>query len=301
MKSLKGIKIEKIGYWGIGLARMSDGKRILIKWWALPGSVVDLKIVKQKKDYIEAHITDIKSYDKNVIDAEPFCPHFFSSLENKELTDQEKTTIGCGGCKRQMMSYPNQLNLKQAIIEDAFTKIKKLIPELTILPILWSPQEKNYRNKIEFSLGKYVVKQNNELKFLSNRSLGFHKQGEFSKIVNIHECGLVSEKANKLYIYLKNLLYASGLPVYDQKTHKGFFRHLVIREGINTDQMLVNLVVSDQFLVAEDKKEFWETLLNQITNDEYIKQIVTTFVVTYNNWLADITRSPESETKIDLW
>lgn len=298
MKSLKWITIEKIGYWGIGLARMSDGKRILIKWWALPGSVVDLKIVKQKKDYIEAHITDIKSYDRNIIDAEPFCPHFFSSLEVKELTDQEKTTIGCGGCKRQMMSYPNQLNLKQQIIEDAFTKIKKLIPELTILPILWSPQEKNYRNKIEFSFGKYVVKQNDELKFLSNRSLGFHKQGEFSKIVNIHECGLVSDKANKLYTYLKNLLYASGLPVYDQKTHRGFFRHLVIREGINTDQMLINLVVSDQFLVAEDKKEFWETLLTQIQNDEYIKQTVTTFVVTYNNGLADITRSPESETKI---
>ncbi len=298
MKSLKWIKIEKIGYGGIGLARMPDGKRILIKWWALPGSVVDLKIVKQKKDYIEAHITEIKSYDKNIIDAKPFCPHFFSSLENKELTDEEKTTIGCGGCKRQMMSYPNQLNLKQQIIEDSFTKIKKLIPELTILPILWSPQEKNYRNKIEFSFGKYVVKRDDELNFLSNRSLGFHKQWEFSKIVNIHECWLISEKANKLFSYIKDLLYSSELPVYDQKTHKGFFRHLVIREWINTDQILVNLVVSDQLLVDENKKDQREILLNQLQNDEYLKESITTFVVTYNNWLADITRSPDSETKI---
>jgi len=74
------------------------------------------------------------------------------------------------------------------------------------------------------------VKQDDKLNFLSNRSLGFHKQGEFSKIVNIHECGLISDKANKLYVYIRDLLYASGLPVYDQKTHKGFFRHLVIRE-----------------------------------------------------------------------
>lgn len=298
MKSLKWIKIEKIGYWGIGLARMSDGKRILIKWWALPGSVVDLKIVKQKKDYIEAHITEIKSYDKNIIDAEPFCPHFFSSLENKELTDQEKTIIGCGGCKRQMMSYPNQLNLKQAIIEDAFTKIKKIVPELTILPIIGSPQEKNYRNKIEFSFWKYVIKKNDELQFLSDRSLGFHKQGEFSKIVNIHECGLISDKANQIYVYIKNLLKDSELPVYDQKTHKWFFRHLVIREGINTEQVLINLVVSDQFLVSEESKELWEILISQIQNDEYIKKIVNTLVVTYNNGLADITRSPDSETKI---
>ncbi|AHB40867.1 hypothetical protein P148_SR1C00001G0052 [candidate division SR1 bacterium RAAC1_SR1_1] len=298
MKSLNGIKIEKIGYGGIGLARMPDGKRILIKGGALPGNVVDLKIVKQKKDYIEAHITEIVSYDPAIIDGQVFCPHFFSSLEKKELTDQEKTTIGCGGCKRQMMSYANQLNLKQAIIEDAFTKIKRLVPELVILPILASPQEKNYRNKIEFSFGKYVVKQDDKLNFLSDRSLGFHKQGEFSKIVNIHECGLISEKANQLYAYMRNLLQSSELPVYDQKTHKGFLRHLVIREGINTQQILVNLVVSDQFLVAEDKKALWETLLHHLQTDEYLKQTVTTLVVTYNNGLADITRSPESETKI---
>ncbi len=298
MKTLKWIKIEKIGYGGIGLARMPDGKRILIKWWALPGNVVDLRIVKQKKDYVEAHITEIKSYDKNIIDADPFCSHFFSTQNNKELTDQEKTTIGCGGCKRQMMSYPNQLNLKQQIIEDAFTKIKKLVPELAILSIIWSPQEKNYRNKIEFSFGKYVIKKEEKLEFLSNRSLGFHKQGEFSKIVNIHQCGLISEKVNQLFEYIKNMLYESGLPVYDQKTHKGFFRHFVIREWINTNQVLINLVVSDQFLVAEDKKQFWEDLLLKVQNDNYIKEVVTTFVVTYNNGLADVTHSPDSETKI---
>lgn len=277
---------------------MPDGKRILIKWGALPGNVVDLRIVKQKKDYVEAHITEVKSYDPSIIDGQIFCSHFFSSLEAKELTDIEKTTIGCGGCKRQMMSYPNQLNLKQQIIEDSFTKIKKLVPELSILPILWSPQEKNYRNKIEFSFGKYVIKQNDKLNFLSDRSLGFHKQWEFSKIVDIHQCGLISDKANKLYLYIKNILKYSELPVYDQKTHKWFFRHLVIREGINTDQILLNLVVSDQLLVSEDKKILWEKLISQIQNDEYIKKIVTTLVVTYNNWLADTTSSPDSETKI---
>lgn len=301
MKFLKWIKIEKIWYWGIWLARMSDGKRILIKGGALPGSVVDLKVVKNKKDYIQAHITDIKNYDTTIVDWKVFCSHFFSSLEKKELNDQELTTIGCGGCKRQMMSYKNQLTLKQQIIEDAFTKVKKLIPELTIHSIIWSPQEKNYRNKIEFSFGKYVVKRNDELNFLSNRSLGFHKQWEFSKIINIHECGLISKKANNLFHHIKDLLYASGLPVYDQKTHKGFFRHLIIREGINTDQILVNLVVSDQFLSDEDKKTLWNELLDQLKTNEYIKKEVTTLVVTYNNGLADTARNPESETKIIIW
>ncbi len=298
MKFLKWIKIEKIGYGGIGLARMSDGKRILIKWWALPWNVVDLKIVKQKKDYIEAHITDIKSYDKTIVDAVPFCDHFFSSLEKKDLTDEEKTKIWCGGCKRQLLSYPNQLKLKQDIIEDAFTKIKKLVPEIAILPIIASPEEKWYRNKIEFSFGKYIIKRDDKLNILSDWSVGFHKQWEFSKIVNIDSCWLISTATNEIFWYIKNLLISSWLPVYDQKTHKGFFRHLVIREGVNTQQLLVNLVVSDQYLVEDEQKSQWDNLLEIIKNDSYLKDKVTSFVVTYNNGLADVTHTPDSETKI---
>lgn len=301
MKDLKWIKIEKIGYGGIGLARMSDGKRILIKWGALPGNVVDLRIVKQKKDYVEAHILNVKSYDKTIVDSEPFCPHFFSILQDQELSDQEKTVIWCGGCKRQMLSYPNQLNLKQDIINDSFTKIKRLIPELVILPIIGSPLWKWYRNKIEFSFGKFIIWRGEELKILSDRSVGFHKQWEFSKIINIGNCGLISDKANQIFAYLKNLLLDSKLPVYDQKNHKWFFRHLVMREWVNTNQMLVNLVVSDDYLVQDDAKNQRETLLETIQKDKFIKENITTIVVTYNNWLADITHTPDSQTKIIMW
>lgn len=296
MKILKWIKIEKIWYGGIGLARMPDGKRILIRWWALPGSVVDLKITKKKKDFVEAHILEIKSYDPNLLDREAFCPHFFSSL--KWPISKTETTIWCGWCKRQMMTYPNQLKLKQDIILDSFTKIQKLIPSLSILPIIWSPQEKNYRNKIEFSFWKFVTKINNENVFLSDRSLWFHKQWEFSKIIDIDNCDLISPKANQIFNYIKNLLKKSWLPVYDQKTHKWFFRHLIIREGTNTDQILVNLVVADQFLQETSYQDSRNNLLETLQKDEYIFQVVTTFVLTYNNWLADIARGPDSESKI---
>jgi len=57
-----------------------------------------------------------------------------------------------------MLSYKNQLKLKEDIVNDAFTKIKKQLPDLQILPIIGSPQEKKYRNKIEFSFGKYITK-----------------------------------------------------------------------------------------------------------------------------------------------
>ncbi len=313
MRILKNIKIEKIGYGGIGLSRMPDGKRILIKGGALPGNVVDLRIVKQKKDYIEAHILEVKSYDPNIVDGEVFCPHFFSVLGNQELSQEEKTRIGCGGCKRQLLSYPRQLELKQSIVEESCTKLKKHIPDLQVLNIIGSPQEKGYRNKIEFSFGKYIVKEftatgdakadkeamrKAPLLKLSDWSLGFHKQGEFSKIINIESCGLISDRANAVFTHIKDLLLASELPVYDQKAQQGFFRHLVMREGVNTGQMLINLVVSDKYLVSETAKGQWDMLLESIKSDSLIKDEITTWVITYNNGMGDTTHGPDTKTEI---
>ena len=85
----------------------------------------------------------------------------------------------------------------------------------------------------------------------SDFNIGFHKQGEFSKIVDVDSCGLISEKANQVFDYFKKLTLESGLPVYDQKTHQGFFRHLVIREGVNTQQMMLNLSVANENLRDE--------------------------------------------------
>lgn len=314
---------------------MSNGKRIIIKWWALPGTIVNLRIIKQKKDYVEAHITEIIHTNPTIVDGEVFCPHFFSLLNTpwqKPIPLEDLRKIWCGGCKWQMLSYKNQLQLKEDIVNDAFTKIKKKIPKLHILPIIWSPQEKKYRNKIEFSFGKYITKgqgEKDEKKgkkdedpetnpssnsqfpipnsqipnpniILSNRSCGFHKQGEFSKIVDIGNCSLISDEANKLFVYIKTLCQNSWLPVYDQKTHQWFFRHLVLREGTNTDQFIINLVVADNNIKSKnDKQRNW--FLDMIKADEFLQKQVTSFVVTYNNGLADIVRSQESETKTCWW
>lgn len=276
---------------------MSDGKRILIKGGALPGSIVDLRIVKQRKDYVEAHIAKIIELDPKIVDGEIFCPHFFSIAETKQ-SDLPIWKIGCWGCKWQMLSYANQLKLKEDIVNDAFTKLKKKLPELQILSIIGSPEEKKYRNKIEFSFGKYITKNAEWVnEALSNRSCGFHKQGEFSKIVDIESCSLISDEANVVYNHIKELCRASGLPAYDQMTHQGFFRHLVIRQGTNTDQFLVNLAVADNNLKTKNDKQR-NRFLDTLKTDEILKKKVTTLVITYNNGVADVIRSQECETKI---
>lgn len=310
MKELKNLKIEKIWYWWVGIAKTDDGKKILIKWWALPGSIIDCNITRKKSDYLEWHITKIHEYDKAYTDGEIFCPHFFSNLQNnlevkksfsplwekspslslgqtQESGEILKQKIWCGWCKRQLISYPRQLELKQQIIEDCFRKIEN---KPTILPIVPSPQDRGYRNKIEFSFGVYISQQDG---VNSRRNLWFHKQWEFSKIIDIDSCWLISHKANKVFEYIKNLCFNSGLATFDQKFHRWFFRHLVMREWTNTNQLLINLAIAPAVNNDIENLEKRRSLKEKFKTDKIIQENITTFVITYNSWLADIVRWPD--------
>jgi len=108
---------------------------------------------------------------------------------------------------------------------------------------------------------------------------------------------LVSGKANQIFQSIKKLCFDSGLPVYDQKTHQGFFRHLVIREGVNTGQLMVNLSVSLANL-SDEQTKVWEELLEQLKADPVLREGVTTFLITYNEGLADTVKNDKSETKV---
>ncbi len=127
------------------------------------------------------------------------------------------------------MSYAKQCDLKQTMLEQCFTQL-----DTNVLPVLPAPQQRGYRNKIEFSFGKYLKKRYQSEKegfeIAEHRQLGFHKQGEFSKVVDVEQCYLISPDLHAVYTHVKELFLASGLPVYDAKTHQGVLRHLVLRE-----------------------------------------------------------------------
>ena len=223
-----------------------------------------------------------------------------------------------------MMSYQTQLWIKQQLVEDAFKKLNKNLEEkwkkIQILPIIPSPLDKWYRNKIEFSFGVYKQQNSEFRKWIKewkseeeilktginkydidcNQCCGFHKQWEFAKIVNVDSCGLISQKMNQIYETIKTLCFNSWLPVFDQKTHQWFFRHLVIREWIHTEQLMVNLSISFGNLDAEQTK-LWEQLMEDFQKNEFLKKNVTTFVITYNEWLSDTVKNDQSETKVFWW
>lgn len=291
---LQNVTIEKLGYSWVGIWRLPDGKKVLVSGGALPWSVIDVTVTKTKKDFFEGRVFFIHKMPEDITTTPAPCPHYFW-FWSKEPTSDNEHTIGCGGCKRQQVSYPHQLNLKQDMVLDSFRIVRDALETAEIRDIISAPDHWWYRNKIEYSFGDYKRSDTHH-----TRSLGFHKQWQFSQIIDIDECLLVSPEGRKLFSYLKTLCKESWLPTYNQVHHVGFFRHLMIREGKNTGQFLVNLSVCDNTLSSE-QQELRAQLQETLRHDDYLKQTVTSFVLSINNGLGDSIYNKETKQTIVRW
>lgn len=285
-KIIQHVKIEKIWYWGIGIWRHSDGRKILVQWGVLPGSVVDIVVTKSKKDFFEWRVFFVHELSKEYAERSAPCPHYLApGLPNPEFPIYKQ---GCGGCKRQQVTYEKQLSLKMQVILDSFRGIQNIIGGAEVRDILWSPEEFGYRNKIEYSFGDFKQWDTH-----NQWALGFHKQWQFSQIIDIDECLLVTDTARNLFHHIKALCKTSWLPVYNQKRHIGVLRHLVIREWINTWQFLVNLSIADAYM-DESTQGLRNIFQETIQQDEFLKKHVTTWIISINNWLGDAVYTNET-------
>jgi 23S rRNA (uracil1939-C5)-methyltransferase len=179
--TLEGVLIEDYAAEGKSLARI-DGKVVFIEN-AVPGDVVDIRFSKIKKDWAEAHVTAFRKYSPSRV--EPFCAHFGV----------------CGGCRWQMLPYPQQLIYKQQQVEDNLRRIGKIaLPAIN--PILGAADSTLYRNKMEytFSNRRYLLPHelNDPAISVEQRVAGFHAKGLFDKVVDIDICHLQAEPTNRL-------------------------------------------------------------------------------------------------------
>ncbi|HMT01223.1 MAG TPA: 23S rRNA (uracil(1939)-C(5))-methyltransferase RlmD [Candidatus Absconditabacterales bacterium] len=292
-KNFENIVIEKIITGGVGLATLGDGKKILLKGDVVPGMTVNCYVKKKKKDYIEGGISSIISYPANIQPIKPICSHCVDPISPSA---QPAHKVGCGGCKWQSISYENQLLIKEKMIEDSWRGVDQF-SDARKGEVSGTSQPLHYRNKIEFSFGKYLIFGENQE--FHERNIGFHKKGEFSKVLDVDQCFLVSEPMHQIFSYLKQKTKESNLPVYYQKTHRGFFRHLVLRQGVNTKQLMVNLVVADKFFtMSPEARDQRDSFKNELIQDKFLSENCTTFVVTYNNGLADIVQGQDTRQEI---
>ena len=202
-----------------------EGKVIFMEN-AVPGDIVTVRLIKNKKDWAEAQVIRIVSFSSERI--EPFCKHFGI----------------CGGCQWQMLPYEKQLEYKHDQVLQSLKRIGKLdLPEIS--PILGSEKTTHYRNKLEytFSNHRYLLREELADPQISNlqNAAGFHARGIFDKIVDVETCYLQDEPTNAIRRETKRWAIEHEVSFYDIQRHEGFIRNLQIRL-CRTGEIMVNVV-----------------------------------------------------------
>ena len=140
----------------------------------------------------------------------------------------------CGGCSFQGVEYDEQLNIKLEGVKEALVK-NGLSPDL-VSDMVPSPDVYRYRNKMEYSFGDEVI--GGEL------NLGMHKKGSYISIIDAGCCQLVPEDFNTILNATKAWCIGKNYSFYHRKRHDGLLRSLILRHGVRTDELLINIVTS---------------------------------------------------------
>lgn len=253
------VTIESTGFEGKSVARI-DGFVVFVDG-AIAGDVVKAKVYKSKKKYAEAKLVELVT------------------LSPKRTSARCKFFGTCGGCKWQHVEYATQLEYKQQHVIDALERIGGF-KGLNILPIIGSEDIFFYRNKLEFSFSEkpwLTEKDITDLKveegLKNNFAVGFHVPQRWDKVLNIDECFLQSELSTGILNSVRDFALQNNIPAYSPEKENGYFRNLVIREGKNTGEVMVNFVTFEdapevmEKLAAELKVKFpaITTILNNVT------------------------------------
>ena len=266
---LPNLSIIDIAEEGKGVAKADELVVFVDK--AVPGDIVDVKIVKKKKNFAEAVIETL--HTGSPLRTDPFCQHFGV----------------CGGCKWQHMQYDAQLHFKQKNVEAALQRLAK-VDTSSIEPILGSAENKYYRNKLEytFSNKRWLNQQDmTDRDDLEMNALGFHVPLRFDKILDIDHCYLQAEPSNTLRNQVRGYALRTGLSFYDLRNHEGNLRNLIIRTSSTGEVMVVVVfafVEQEQVdgLMEYLKLNFPEItsllyIINQKKNDTIFDQDVITY------------------------
>ena len=156
----------------------------------------------------------------------------------------------CGGCVYQGVPYEEQLANKEGEVRGLLEK--KDIKYGELLPIEPAPDRYAYRNKMENTFGDMIKD--------GPTTLGMHKKKHFMSIITVDECQLVHEDFNKVLRGVLDFVMERGYSHYHKKTHKGLMRHLIVRRGVRTGELLINVVTSSED--GFDEKAFTEMILS---------------------------------------
>ncbi|MFC0515468.1 23S rRNA (uracil(1939)-C(5))-methyltransferase RlmD [Mucilaginibacter angelicae] len=230
-KFFENVQIIDIAEEGKGVGKADDFVLFVDK--AVPGDIADVQVYRSKKNFGEGKITELKKSSEYRTTA--FCEHFGT----------------CGGCKWQHMTYEAQLKFKQKSVVDALSRLAKIDVD-GIMPIVPSPADRYYRNKLEFTFSNkrwLYDGENKEDGALNMNALGFHIPGRFDKILDVNHCYLQAEPSNSLRNEIRDFTIQQGYTYYDLRNHSGMLRNLIVRTS-STGEIMVIVV----FAYAEQEE-----------------------------------------------
>ncbi|HEY6069140.1 MAG TPA: 23S rRNA (uracil(1939)-C(5))-methyltransferase RlmD [Gaiellaceae bacterium] len=205
------LRVDRLAYGGNGVARL-NGFVVFVRR-GLPGDTVLARITKVQRRHAEALATEVLEPSPLRVDAP--CAHF----------------PACGGCRFQDLGYAAQAESKQGQVEDALRRIGGMANP-PIEPIVSAIDAFHYRNKLEYSFTQLE----------GGPALGFHRAGRWDEVLEIERCWLTTDLGNAIRDTVRDWARGDRLVAYDQAEHTGYLRHLVVREGRNTGEALVQLV-----------------------------------------------------------
>lgn len=250
--------IEETEFPGTGVAQ-KDGVPVYIKG-TVPGQKVLAKVTKKRREYAQAKLLEIIENVDYAIENK--CPHFGQ----------------CGGCSTQYIPYEKQLQIKEEQLLKLFKD--KEIRGFDFLGVEKSPEEYEYRNKMEFTFG--------DMEKGGDLTLGMHVKNRNFSIVTVDNCEIVDRDFRNILTTVVNYFNEKRLPKYRVMSHEGFLRNLVIRKAKNTGEILVNIVTTSQ--MEFDFKEIVDMLLKVECKGE-IKGILHTI----NDTLSDVVQVDKLE------
>lgn len=248
--------IEGVAFPNRGYGKVEDHKVIVHN--TIPGQEVRVRTKKKRKNKIETTLLEVVHPAPNEVHAP--CPVFGT----------------CGGCTYQHLGYDDQIHLKESFIR---TLLKDFITDENFLGVLPSPVVFGYRNKMEFSFGDAFKD--------GPLTLGLHKRGGMYDIVDASNCKLVDEDFNAILKKVLHYFTDLGQTYYHKRTHEGFLRHLVVRKGIQTGEILVELVTSTK---GDLQAESFLNLLKNIP----LKGNIVGVLHTSNDSMADVVQSDDT-------
>ena len=216
------VKIEDMGVDGEGIGK-ADGITLFIKD-AVIGDVVQAKIMKMKKSYGYARLLEVLTPSPYRV--EPKCP----------------VSRPCGGCQLQALSYDKQLEFKENKVRNNLKRIGGFT-DIPMEPIAGMKEPYHYRNKAQFPIGR---DKDGKL------TAGFYAARTHS-LIPVDECYLGAKINAPILGKILQIMEQEHIEPYDEKTHTGLVRHILIRFGFTTKEIMVCFILNGKKLPKQEK------------------------------------------------